>query len=261
MAIRFRCPECNQLMSIASRMAGKSVECPSCGVDAIVPSEDPASPIEDAATATTADTEDVADDHAADEDLDPVEFDVVGESEAVEESPRESPPPEEQPTRAAAIDQLYDDEEDLEGPLMRSAETELEEMDLTPMVDVTFLLLIFFMITASFSLHKTIEVPTPDPEEQGATQSIQKIEDLLDASIKVEIDDRDMITIDDEPLSDLDALTDTLRDKMRSDQKVELLLRASSGARHGSVVAVVDAGNAVGMQSIRMVVTPAGDTQ
>ncbi len=33
-------------------------------------------------------------------------------------------------------------------------------MDLTPMVDVTFLLLIFFMITASFSLQKTLEFPS-----------------------------------------------------------------------------------------------------
>lgn len=33
------------------------------------------------------------------------------------------------------------------------------ELDMTPMVDVTFLLLIFFMVTASFSLQKSIRVP------------------------------------------------------------------------------------------------------
>lgn len=33
------------------------------------------------------------------------------------------------------------------------------ELDMTPMVDVTFLLLIFFMVTASFSLQKSIQMP------------------------------------------------------------------------------------------------------
>ena len=35
-------------------------------------------------------------------------------------------------------------------------------LNLTPMVDVVFQLLIFFMVTASFALHKTIESPTPE---------------------------------------------------------------------------------------------------
>ena len=33
--------------------------------------------------------------------------------------------------------------------------------DMTPMVDVTFLLLIFFMVTAAFSLRRAIEIPSP----------------------------------------------------------------------------------------------------
>ncbi len=36
-----------------------------------------------------------------------------------------------------------------------------DDLDMTPMVDVTFLLLIFFMITAAFSLQKSMEVPAP----------------------------------------------------------------------------------------------------
>ena len=55
-----------------------------------------------------------------------------------------------------------DDEEEF---TLRTADTEFEDMDLTPMVDVTFLLLIFFMITASFTLQNTITVPPPDPND------------------------------------------------------------------------------------------------
>ncbi|MEO9591607.1 ExbD/TolR family protein [Rhodopirellula bahusiensis] len=38
------------------------------------------------------------------------------------------------------------------------------ELDMTPMVDVTFLLLIFFMVTASFSLQKSIQMPRQQSE-------------------------------------------------------------------------------------------------
>ena len=44
--------------------------------------------------------------------------------------------------------------------------------DMTPMVDVTFLLLIFFVVTASFQLQKAIGVPTASVEEASLTQII-----------------------------------------------------------------------------------------
>ncbi|MCG8448481.1 MAG: biopolymer transporter ExbD, partial [Pirellulales bacterium] len=47
-----------------------------------------------------------------------------------------------------------------------------DDMDLTPMVDVTFLLLIFFMITAAFALQKALEVPPVEDEEAAPTQTV-----------------------------------------------------------------------------------------
>ena len=51
------------------------------------------------------------------------------------------------------------------------------EMDMTPMVDVTFLLLIFFMVTAVFSSQKSFQIPTPK-EERAAT--VTTLEDYQD---------------------------------------------------------------------------------
>ena len=60
-----------------------------------------------------------------------------------------------------------------------------EQLDMTPMVDVTFLLLIFFMITAAFALQKALEVPPT--EEQAAAES-RTIDDFAEDSIIVRVD-------------------------------------------------------------------------
>jgi biopolymer transport protein ExbD len=130
-----------------------------------------------------------------------------------------------------------------------------EEMDLTPMVDMTFLLLIFFMITASFSIQKSMEVPPPSSDQTGATQPRQSIDDLADSSIAVRIDDKNAIFIDDEPLPPSQRLSDALKQRF-SAQKNELLLTADDAALHDTVVAVIDAANEIGVQKIRMTASP-----
>ena len=75
------------------------------------------------------------------------------------------------------------DEDQLGGSLRKSNSE--DDMDLTPMVDVTFLLLIFFMITAAFALQKSIEVPPIQDDEAAPTQTV---DDLEKDSVVVRID-------------------------------------------------------------------------
>ena len=116
-----------------------------------------------------------------------------------------------------------------------------EGMDLTPMVDVTFLLLIFFMITASFSVQKTLETPAPDPDTEGASQQLVDLEELEQESILVRIEPPDRVFVDGEPLTDPDGLADRLRAVMNADGKTELVIQASGEARHEAVVRAYDA--------------------
>jgi biopolymer transport protein ExbD len=221
-------------MSIGSRKAGKVTCCPACSAMITVPFESGEfeSPLEKLWKH--------ADEQAAAAETDqPSAGATPGLPSEGDEAAADLQ------TKPTAID----DDTDL---VMRRAQTEFEQMDLTPMVDVTFLLLIFFMITASFSLQKTIQVPPPDPDETGATQSIERIEDLLDQSIKVAIDENNGISIDDVELLDPAGLVDAIRTRMRTDLKTELVIAADARARHETVVTVVDAGHEVGMQKIRL---------
>jgi biopolymer transport protein ExbD len=136
------------------------------------------------------------------------------------------------------------------------SEREADELDMTPMVDVTFLLLIFFMVTAAFSLQKSLEQPVPDREQEAEqARTIQEIEENDDYVI-VQIDRDNAIWVgESEAPSEQDLLV-----KLREARDVgggevgpsNLLVLADTGCRHETVVKVLDAGNAVGFESLRL---------
>ena len=270
MAIRFRCQHCSGLMSISNRQAGAMVPCATCGEQTLVPLEDifaaagavspppqPPSPIVPAATPPLEspprqDTEPLGA-VAASQPLPPREIESPAPDDVASDRDVASDG-DEVDAEAESDDSPTDDVDDDEAPplALRRQKRIDDDMDLTPMVDVTFQLLIFFMVTASFAMQKSIQVPTPDPDQKGATQQMQTLDDLQGTSILVKIDATNAILIDDEPLADPSQLIDVLRDKMRKEQKTELLLTAHTAALHRGVIAVIDAANEVGMQKIRL---------
>ena len=51
----------------------------------------------------------------------------------------------------------------------KAVEEEKADIDLTPMLDVVFIMLIFFIVTASFVKEKALDVNVPDPDQQVET--------------------------------------------------------------------------------------------
>jgi biopolymer transport protein ExbD len=58
---------------------------------------------------------------------------------------------------AALVD--IDDLQEEDEPLIRKAQTPDAEMDITPMIDVTFLLLIFFLVCSTADQQSSVELP------------------------------------------------------------------------------------------------------
>jgi len=140
----------------------------------------------------------------------------------------------------------------------RSRESSAEDdMDLTPMVDVTFLLLIFFMITAAFALQKALEVPPVADDKAASTQTV---EDLEADSVVVRIDADNIFWIgapkwDEEQkapsIQDMLIKLREARDSLKG-KSAKLLVQANGDSRHEFVVAALDAGSGVGMEEIRL---------
>ncbi|TWT98065.1 Biopolymer transport protein ExbD/TolR [Botrimarina colliarenosi] len=139
-------------------------------------------------------------------------------------------------------------------------------MDMTPMVDVTFLLLIFFMITAAFALQKAIAVPPVDDSEKAPAQSMDELEE---DSIVVRVDGDNVFWVFCPSWTEevKAPSKQDMRNLVRAARKGEapeggqtsgsgyskMLVQASGDATHEFVVAALDAGSGAGVEEIRLV--------
>ena len=135
---------------------------------------------------------------------------------------------------------------------MKAKDTEL---NMTPMVDVTFLLLIFFMITASFVMQRSLTMPDPSPSAAGPAPVDPQEPDVI-----VEVDAFNtfhVLTLDWEREAPskhdlLIALEDARQGDSTGRLPTTLLVRAHEEALHEKVVAALDAGALAGMEEISL---------
>jgi biopolymer transport protein ExbD/uncharacterized Zn finger protein (UPF0148 family) len=267
MAIRYHCPRCGQLLSIASRLGGHSTVCPTCGRAHNVPLEDePVVPrsVEAAASAQS----DAASGGAPDAESDrESEADLESSSSALSASriharmetagTSSSSPFVSTPALADRGRLWEDDDEDAGGFKISGFERKQVEFDLIPLVDCVFLLLVFYMITASYALQKMIDMAAPAADKKGAIQAVQSSDDQSQSSVVVQIDAQNRVLIDDAPVHNPGDIADVLRTKMNGDQKNILIIEADPRAYHETVVAVTDAAKDLPFQHVRMAVKSA----
>lgn len=130
-----------------------------------------------------------------------------------------------------------------------------DELDMTPMIDMTFLLLIFFMVTATFALQMSMPVPPPKPKEEGVAQTTVVDDDRDDDEITVRIDSQSEFWVMDHRVATRQELISQLRDArdgVGGPPCRKLMIEAHGEARHESVVIVLDAGTEVGMSQISL---------
>ena len=130
------------------------------------------------------------------------------------------------------------------------------ESDMTPMVDVTFLLLIFFMVTAAFAMQRSMVVPKPRPE--GPVISALAAEPPADITVEVDEFNTFHVTADgfeQESPSEHDLIRALRHIRQREAGKKSLnrmLVKANPDALHEKVVAALDSGAYVGIPQIEL---------
>jgi biopolymer transport protein ExbD len=259
----FQCPFCNTHHRASDSLVGRSVRCPGCDQLVDIPTTDAAEE-GDADAARTAilvpGAEALADETVLLEAAEVTEHvdltDVVEVTEAVE--PRQ-PPKRRPPARR-------EDAEEESHRIPSKRELSETELDMTPMVDVVFNLLIFFMVTAAFALQKSLEIPKPADEAPSENRQEKPIDDNPDF-VTVQIDEFNtyhVLTVDwEEEAPSVQDLHIRLRRAREGDSTgtvpTKLLVEAHGDALHGRVVASLDAGTATGFEEVQLTTMEEGD--
>ena len=118
--------------------------------------------------------------------------------------------------------------------------------DVTPLVDLTFLLLIVFMITAP-ALENALKIEAPELDGQAA--------DLERKHHVVNIDQEGKVFLDDDDMS-LEELEQALARIKMDEPQIEIYLRADERRQYGDVMAVMRAIRRAGIDNPSLVTQP-----
>lgn len=116
------------------------------------------------------------------------------------------------------------------------------DISLTPMIDVVFLLLIFFMVTTTFSKETAIRVQLPQAEGQAPEKTEQVLTLTIDKSGKYFINNQE---VKDKSMQSLTQILAAV-----SNKQVPLLINADANAPVQAAISVLDAATHVGFKNI-----------
>ncbi len=124
--------------------------------------------------------------------------------------------------------------------LKRRTTLEKGQLDITPLIDMVFLLLIFFMLTSNFVLQPGINVSLP----KAITSEVISSENAV-----ITLTGQDLLFLNEKPIT-INDLVAKLKDTARDHENV--LLRADTNASLGRVVEIWDLCREFGIPQINI---------
>ena len=122
-------------------------------------------------------------------------------------------------------------------------------VEMTPLVDVVFLMLIFFMVSTSFTVSNSLKLELPTSK---STAQDKQTDEVL-----ISIDESGQIYVQEEAVED-GALRRRVLNISKGDPNMRVVLRADANSRHKRVVYVMDTVRGLGMGKLAIATIPAG---
>ena len=115
-------------------------------------------------------------------------------------------------------------------------------ISIAPLIDVVFLLLIFFMVTSHYDIAAGVQIKLPKVTKKTASPDAE--------SRIIIIVDKDANAYIDGTKIDMETLKSRFAEEVKSRGMLHLVLQADSDVRHGKVVEIMDMAKAAGINSI-----------
>ena len=114
------------------------------------------------------------------------------------------------------------------------------DINLTPLIDVVFLLLIFFMVSTTFTRETQLSIDLPEAEGQQREAVDQEIEILIDEAGKYRVNGQGLV--DDR----MRTLQSAIYKISSGDTTLPMIITADANTAHQSVVRAMDAAGQMG---------------
>ena len=128
-------------------------------------------------------------------------------------------------------------------------------INITPLIDVVFLLLIFFMVTTTFSRETRLMVNLPEADAELANTDTTSIEIIVARDGAYSINGRALIN------NRLETLMRGLELESAGDRSLPIVLIADAEATHQSVITVMDGIGRTGFTQLSIATQRPGDVE
>jgi biopolymer transport protein ExbD len=126
-------------------------------------------------------------------------------------------------------------------------------MDITPLIDVVLLLVIFFMLTTTFIGAPAIKVKLPTSSAKEISKERKEVKVTITKDGKIYADQTMGGTGDPISLKELEKL---LNKVARENRDTMVIVRADEDTTHGNVVAVMDVAKNSGLNKLAIATKP-----
>lgn len=126
----------------------------------------------------------------------------------------------------------------------RTSRREDLELNITPLIDIVFLLLIFFMVSTTFQKESQLRVQLPEAAEQPAAEPVDPLQIVISSEGQYVVDGRELAD------NRIGTLIRALRDATAGERDRPLIIRADARTPHEAVVRAMDASAQLGLRQI-----------
>lgn len=115
-----------------------------------------------------------------------------------------------------------------------------DNINLTPLIDVVFLLLIFFMVSTTFTKETHLSIDLPEGTGRPMVEQKREIEILINADGSYAVNGQNLVN------KQLDTLKRALEKTSAGNADLPLIITADANTPHQSVVTAMDAAGQMG---------------
>jgi len=129
---------------------------------------------------------------------------------------------------------------------LRETPTDEPEVNLTPLIDVVFILLIFFMVSTTFQHESEIKIDLPEASADKVDKQEKVLEILIDADGHFYIGGEQVVN------TELATLKGAIRKFLGDRKKMPVVIRADRMSPYEAVIRAMDATSQLGLEQMSL---------